>query len=86
VYDELKKAKSSRPGTKAKMSATFIVSEAIFNAENAVRRGDTENARRWIKAAQDAMDETVVSTGMRSKLEQLVKRYKMSRPGVKAKA
>ena len=85
VYDELKKAKSSRPGTKAKMSATFIVAEAIFNAENAVRRGDNENARRWIKAAQDAMDETVVSTGMRSKLEQLVKRYKMSRPGVKAK-
>ena len=80
------KPRSSRPGTKAKMSATFIVAEAIFNAENAVRRGDNENARRWIKAAQDAMDETVVSTGMRSKLEQLVKRYKMSRPGVKAKA
>ena len=77
---------ASRPGVKAKMSATFIVAEAIFNAENAVRRGDNENARRWIKAAQDAMDETVVSTGMRSKLEQLVKRYKMSRPGVKAKA
>ena len=76
---------ASRPGVKAKMSATFIVAEAIFNAENAVRRGDNENARRWIKAAQDAMDETVVSTGMRSKLEQLVKRYKMSRPGVKAK-
>ena len=76
----------ARPGVKAKMSATFIVAEAIFNAENAVRRGDNENARRWIKAAQDAMDETVVSTGMRSKLEQLVKRYKMSRPGVKAKA
>jgi hypothetical protein len=75
----------ARPGVKAKMSASFIVAEAIFNAENAVRRGDTENARRWIKAAQDAMDETVVSTGMRSKLEQLVKRYKMSRPGVKAK-
>ncbi len=76
---------ASRPGAKAKMSATFIVSEAIFNAKNAVRRGDNENARRWIKAAQDAMDETVVSTGMRSKLEQLVKRYKMSRPGAKAK-
>jgi hypothetical protein len=80
------KSPFSRPGAKAKMSATFIVSEAIFNAENAVRRGDNENARRWIKAAQDAMDETVVSTGMRSKLEQLVKRYKMSRPGAKAKA
>ena len=80
------KSPFSRAGAKAKMSATFIVAEAIFNAENAVRRGDNENARRWIKAAQDAMDETVVSTGMRSKLEQLVKRYKMSRPGVKAKA
>jgi hypothetical protein len=80
------KSPFSRAGAKAKMSATFIVAEAIFNAENAVRRGDNENARRWIKAAQDAMDETVVSTGMRSKLEQLVKRYKMSRPGAKAKA
>ena len=79
------KSPFSRPGAKAKMSASFIVAEAIFNAENAVRRGDTENARRWIKAAQDAMDETVVSTGMRSKLEQLVKRYKMSRPAAKAK-
>jgi len=76
---------AARPGAKAKMSASFIVAEAIFNAENAVRRGDNENAQRWIKAAQDAMDETVVSTGMRSKLEQLVKRYKMSRPGAKAK-
>ena len=87
TYRQAKAAvRAARPGVKAKMSATFIVAEAIFNAENAVRRGDNENARRWIKAAQDAMDETVVSTGMRSKLEQLVKRYKMSRPGVKAKA
>ena len=70
--------RASRPGAKAKMSAQQTVAMNVDRAEQAISRGDRESARKWIKAAQDALDDTVTAGGLRKRLEQLATRYKMA--------
>jgi hypothetical protein len=65
-------------GAKATMSAQQTVAMNVDRAEQAISRGDRESARKWIKAAQDALDDTVTAGGLRKRLEQLVTRYKMA--------
>jgi ribosomal protein S20 len=69
---------ASRPGAKATMSAQQTVAMNVDRAEQAISRGDRESARKWIKAAQDALDDTVTAGGLRKRLEQLATRYKMA--------
>jgi hypothetical protein len=70
--------RASRPGAKATMSAQQTVAMNVDRAEQAISRGDRESARKWIKAAQDALDDTVTAGGLRKRLEQLASRYKMA--------
>ena len=72
------KSRASRPGAKATMSAQQTVAMNVDRAEQAISRGDREGARKWIKAAQDALDDTVTAGGLRKRLEQLATRYKMA--------
>jgi hypothetical protein len=74
----LARHKFSRPGAKATMSAQQTVAMNVDRAEQAISRGDRESARKWIKAAQDALDDTVTAGGLRKRLEQLATRYKMA--------
>jgi t-SNARE complex subunit (syntaxin) len=60
------------------MSAQQTVAMNVDRAEQAISRGDRESARKWIKAAQDALDDTVTAGGLRKRLEQLATRYKMA--------
>lgn len=76
--EQLNREGFSRAGAKATMSAQQTVAMNVDRAEQAISRGDRESARKWIKAAQDALDDTVTAGGLRKRLEQLATRYKMA--------
>lgn len=76
----LKSRAAKAQAAKDTMSAQQAVAMNVDRAEQAIARGDRDAARRHIKAAQEAMDDSVTAAGLRKRLEQLAQRYKMAKP------